>query len=156
MIITWVACSGRAADCGSLKTHDCALSYVERQDFPPAVRILQQILKQQPRDLKALNLLGIALTGSGNLSEANREFRKAVQVKPGFYPALKNLAVNEFNSNQMDKAKANFERVLEFKPNDDVSQLFLGEIAFSQAQCGPALEHYEKTRTRIVNNHHLI
>jgi len=72
-----------------------ALALVQQGKAAPAIELLEKILTQSPADLKALNLLGIALVGSGRRVEANQRFAKALQIDPGFVPALKNLAASE-------------------------------------------------------------
>src|SRR5947209_8164876 len=60
-----------------------------------AIPILERIVNANPADLKARNLLGIALLNAGRKTEASAAFRKALQTDSKFQPALKNLAVNE-------------------------------------------------------------
>src|SRR4051794_39510847 len=60
-----------------------------------AIPVLQRILAQSPSDLKARNLLGIALMNTGRKEEARIEFEKALTFDPRFRAALKNLAVDE-------------------------------------------------------------
>ena len=92
--------------------------------------ISRQQLAAAPRDLKALNLFGIALTGAGRKEEANSRFREALAIDPGFYPALKNLAINEYDSGRIDAARGHFEGVLKVAPADEIANLYLGEIHY--------------------------
>src|SRR5206468_12886042 len=66
-----------AADCGRTP-YDCALYHVGRREFSAAIGDLEPHLAAAPRDLKALNLLGIALTGAGRRDAANERFRRAL------------------------------------------------------------------------------
>jgi tetratricopeptide (TPR) repeat protein len=136
--------------------YQCALFYIGRQDFPNALQSLQRVLQREPRNLKALNLLGIALTASGEIEKANREYTKALKIDPHFCPALKNLAINELTLKRTADAKAHMEQVLRSIPNDEVINLFLGEIYFAEQQCGPALTHYNRSRVRIIGDPTLI
>src|SRR5713101_9362576 len=77
--------------------YDCALFYVEHQNFQAAIRSLTLQLQQSPRNLNALNLLGIALTASGHPEEGSARFKQALGIDPHFYPARKNLAINQFD-----------------------------------------------------------
>ena len=86
--------------------YDCALFHVGRQEFAEGIRYLEKQLAAAPRDLKALNLLGIALTGAGRKDEANRRFAEALALDPRFYPARKNLAINEYDSGRVEVAEA--------------------------------------------------
>jgi tetratricopeptide (TPR) repeat protein len=143
--------SVRALDCGQ-NAYDCALYYVSRKDFPQAISYLNETLNRFPTDLKARNLLGIALTGSGEIDKANREFKKALELNPRFYPALKNLATNELTLKRTADARVHFEQVLKLAPGDEVAHIMLAEIFFAANQCQTALGHYDKSYARIVSN----
>jgi len=108
--------------------------------------MLREILKESPGDIKAHNLLGIALTTIGKIEEANTHFLKAIELRPGFYPAMKNLAINEMKLNRMDEAKAHFTEALKFGPDDPVAHLALGEIHFQGKQYSEAALHYDQSR----------
>src|SRR6266480_3358152 len=75
--------------------YDCAASQVQRGELDQAIRALEELLTRTPVDVKTLNLLGIALTEAGRSDEGNARFREALRIDPSFYPALKNVAVNE-------------------------------------------------------------
>src|SRR5258707_2710719 len=116
-----------AADCG-LTPYDCAVSYIGRHNLPAAIQSLNQALQQSPRDLKSLNLLGIALTESGQVEAANSKFKEALAIDASFYPARKNLAINEFVQQRFPQAAADLNRVLQQMPTDEITHIYLGEI----------------------------
>ena len=118
-----------AADCGPTP-YDCALVHVGAHDFAAALRDLDAQLAATPRDLKALNLYGIALTGAGRRDAANERFRSALAIDPSFHPAMRNLGVNEFDAGRLDQAQAWFEKVAALVPADEVAHVYLGEIHF--------------------------
>ncbi|HEU0005922.1 MAG TPA: tetratricopeptide repeat protein, partial [Terriglobia bacterium] len=122
-----------------------AVALVQRQQFKPGITLLEKILDQSPNDLKAHNLMGIALTASGKVEEANAHFQKAISLNPRFYPALKNLALNEMKLKRLDEAKAHFVQVLQFDPKDPAVHLALGEIHFSSKQFKKAALHYDQS-----------
>jgi tetratricopeptide (TPR) repeat protein len=125
--------------------YDQALDYLQHQQIGSAITLLQQTLEATPTDIKAQNLMGIALTASGRLQEANPHFRRALEINPEFYPALKNLAVNELALKHVAEARVHFEEVLHFVPEDQVAHLSLGEIYFGQKLYVTAVEHYLKS-----------
>jgi tetratricopeptide (TPR) repeat protein len=139
------------ADCSS-SPYDCAVAQVQRREFAPAIRTLERLLGQTPRDLRVLNLLGIALTGAGKPQEANARFQEALAIDPLFAPALRNLAVNEFTLGRPAEARKHFERVLEQAPDDEIAHVHLGEILFDERQYAAALIHYDKGRSRVAQN----
>ena len=130
--------SSRLADCASTP-YDCAVAQVQRQEFAAAIRTLERLVARTPSDLKALNLLGIALTGAGKPDEANARFRAALAIDPRFAPALRNLAVNEFRTGRTDAARRHFEEVLRQSPDDEIAHLHLGEIHFQGKAATEAL-----------------
>jgi tetratricopeptide (TPR) repeat protein len=140
-----------AAECGPT-AYDCALFHVGRRDFGAAIQDLDRQLATAPRDLKALNLYGIALTGAGRRDDANARFREALALDPAFYPALKNLGVNEYDAGRYEDARAHFARALERAPADEIAHLYLAELDFRARKTAAALAHYEKTGTRYAQN----
>jgi len=143
--------SAVAAECGPT-AYDCALFHVGRRDFAAAIQDLDRQLAAAPRDLKALNLYGIALTGAGRRDAANARFREALALDPAFYPARKNLGVNEYDAGRLTEARAQFEQVLRVAPTDEIAHLYLGEIHFRAKRPREAVPHYEKSGTRFAQD----
>ncbi len=139
------------AECGPT-AYDCALFHVGRHEFGAAIRDLDRQLAATPRDLKALNLYGIALTGAGQRDAANERFRAAVALDPAFYPALKNLGVNEYDAGHDAEARTHFEQVLRLAPADEIAHLYLAEIDYRAKRGREAIAHYEKTGMRFAQD----
>jgi tetratricopeptide (TPR) repeat protein len=118
-----------------------AEAFVKQSQWDAGIEILQHILKAEPRNLKALNLLGIALTGKGDLVGANREFQRALRIQPRFYPALQNLAINELTLKDAAAAERHFNAALQLAPHDSVVHAYLGEIAYSRQDYENAATH---------------
>jgi tetratricopeptide (TPR) repeat protein len=126
-----------------------AEAFVRQGQWDPGIALLKQLLGNEPKNLKALNLLGIALTGKGDLPGADREFRHAVQIDPHFAPALKNLAINEYTQKSVAGAERHFSEALSVTPNDPVIHAYLGHIAYSRHQFSKAAAHLEKSGNLI-------
>jgi tetratricopeptide (TPR) repeat protein len=126
--------------------YEQALSLIKQRQIEQGIALLRKILEQSPDDLRAHNLLGIALTTSGKIEEANTHFQKAITLNPRFYPALKNLAINEMRLNRIAEAKAHLAQALQIEPNDPVVHLALGEIHFQGKQFREAADHYDRSR----------
>src|SRR5215475_4942470 len=93
LLCSLVACANsvRAQD----PDYQTAVSFVQQGQFEQAFPLLRRILDRSPNDLKARNLIGIALSAAGRREEANEHFKKVLALEPKFVPALKNLALNE-------------------------------------------------------------
>src|SRR5215470_17944740 len=94
LLSLFVSSSAWPADCGSTP-YNCALQAIGRHDLSAAIQSLNEVLRQDPKNLKALNLLGIALTESGHVHQANQRLKDALAIDQNFFPARKYLAVNE-------------------------------------------------------------
>jgi len=139
----------QAAECARTP-YECAMSDVEHQNFQDAIRFLNAALENSPHDLKSLNLLGIALIGAGRRDQASQAFKEALEVAPHFYPARKNLAINEFDRKRFAEAAEQFHRVLLDAPEDEVTHIYLGEISFQKSDFDGALKSYLKGKRRIA------
>ena len=152
LVVLFVATTclqGESSPCGAV-SYDCATFHVQHREFRKAITVLNQLLRQSPQDLKALNLLGIALTETSQLKAANNSFRQALAIDTHFFPARKNLAINLFNAKQTAESAAEFNQVLADSPGDEISHLYLGEINFQRKNTAAALGHFEKGRSHIA------
>jgi tetratricopeptide (TPR) repeat protein len=145
------ATAEQGSGCGPTP-YDCAMTYVQRGDFAQAIATLEPLVTAASDRLRTLNLLGIALTGAGRIDEADNRFREALRLDAAFYPARKNLAVNEFTRGRIDEAAREFERVLAAAPADEIAHVHLGEIAFQRRQPATAIGHYEQAGARVMQD----
>src|SRR5262245_63693670 len=125
--------------------YQTAISFVQQGQFDRAFPILQRILDRSPNDLKARNLMGIALSAAGRREEANEHFKKVLALEPKFVPALKNLAINELALGQTQDAKVHFEEALKSAPQDATCHWGLAEIAFAARDYKRAASSYEQS-----------
>jgi tetratricopeptide (TPR) repeat protein len=122
-----------------------AVSLVQAGQTDQALLLLQRILARSPNDLRARNLMGIALSSAGRREEANEQFKRILDLDPRFVPALKNLAVNELALGLTEPARLRFEEVLKLSPRDPAAHIGLAEIAFSSRRFETAIDHYQQS-----------
>lgn len=120
---------------------------IRQTHFDEAIAILRPLLASEPRNLKAMNLLGIALTQKGDLAGANREFSGALQLDPKFYPALENLAANEFTLKDYAASEKHFLEALKSVPEDPAVNSFLGKITFKRSDYARAARYLRKSES---------
>jgi Flp pilus assembly protein TadD len=125
-------------------TYDQAESLIRQGQLDEGIAILKPLLDFDPRNLKALNLFGIALTAKGDLAAANREFKAVLQIDPHFHPALQNLAVNEFMQKDLAASEKHFQQAAKSTPDDPTVNAFLGRIAFSRSDFALASHRLSK------------
>ncbi len=121
-----------------------AEALVRQGQWDSGITMLKQILAASPDNLKARNLLGIALTNKGDLAGANREYRQILKAAPKFYAALNNLAINELALKDVASAERHLNAALKLAPNDPVIHAYLGEIAFSREDYTNASSHLSR------------
>jgi tetratricopeptide (TPR) repeat protein len=138
---------GRAPDVSQDYAHAEAL--VRQGRWDEGMAILGPLLNTDPRNLKALNLMGLALTGKGQLRKANGEFQQALRIDSQFVPALKNLAINEFTLKDMRAAERHFLAASKLAPDDPVVHAYLGEIAYSRHDYREAVIHLPRAGTLL-------
>ena len=127
-----------------------AQAAVMHGDWDRAIVLTRQLLEASPRDLKTINLMGLALTGKGHTAEANQEFETALKINPNFYAARKNLAINQVHLRQVTEAEANMKIVLASTPNDPVANMYAAELAFARKDYGGARD---RKSTRLNSSH---
>jgi Flp pilus assembly protein TadD len=142
-ILIVAGCMGCFAQAPS--PYQIAASHVQQSRSDLAIPILQRLLAESPRDLRARNLLGIALLNAGRREEAAAQFRRTWELDATFYPALKNLALIEVAIGRTAEARVHFEQVLKLKPDDAASHLNLGEMEYANAKYASALAHYQQS-----------
>ncbi len=109
-----------------------AEALVRNHQWDEGLALVERLLKDEPRNTRELNLAGLALTGKGDIQQADAYFEKCLAVNPGFVPALKNLAINEYNQKHYTAAEKHLLAAQKETPGDPVVNLYLGEIAYAQ------------------------
>jgi tetratricopeptide (TPR) repeat protein len=109
-----------------------AEALVRNHQWDAGLALLLPMLKNDAKDLRVINLTALAFTGKGEVSQADDYFERALKIDPGFLPALKNLAINEFNTDKYSDAKRHLSLALKQAPDDPVINLYLGELAYKQ------------------------
>jgi tetratricopeptide (TPR) repeat protein len=120
--------------------YEQAAAQIQNGEAANAIGILGPRLQQAPQDLKALTLMGMALTAQNHREEGNRYFLQALQVNPAYAPAVRNLALNEVAAGRLDAAKGHFERLVELAPSDPGARLGLAQVCIDLGQSEKAFE----------------
>jgi tetratricopeptide (TPR) repeat protein len=121
-----------------------AEALVREGQLDRSIAMLKQLLEAEPQNLKALNLLGIALTGKGDLGAANAQFEHALRIDPHFVPVLKNLSINELSQKKLSDAQRHLTAALALAPEDPVIHGYLGKIAYASRDYRGAVAHLSK------------
>lgn len=151
-----------AAQTHSTPTEDPTSIYSQAEDlirnhrWDQGLALLKQLLKREPNDLKTLNLTGLAYTGKGDPKLADEYFERILKISPGFVPALKNLAINEFGMGQLKTAERHLELAAKQSPNDPVINLYLGQMAYQQGNFQRSAKSLTRAGDFLLRNPNIV
>ena len=123
-----------------------ALTFMQRGEPKRAIPIVEAMLKREPRNISALNLLGMARQAAGDRVGARAAYLSAVQVAPNFYTAHLNLARIDETDGQVARARARYMAILKVVPDHVDAMLELGRLEESAGRVGEAVRWLEKAR----------
>ena len=136
---------------------DLAMVLVETGDASGAKDLLLDVLKADPRDTRALVILGNHYAKTdGDRETAERFFRRAVEVNPEDATAHNSLGGMLFENGLNNEAIAEFDRALELKPDFPQprygkAMVFLGDGRLADARESLA-ELFSKADVTDVRN----
>jgi tetratricopeptide (TPR) repeat protein len=110
-----------------------------------AIAILEDAVAKAPTDLRARNLLGIALSGAGRHEAAIDQFRLVLQQDPRFVAAMKNIAIEELQLERDADARGHFANALAMAPDDPAVHYGMGQLEFRARQFDKAAAHFERS-----------
>jgi Flp pilus assembly protein TadD len=97
-------------------------------DLTSAEFELRRAIELAPSNPIYLADLGIILGMERKLAESNQYFEKALQFDPANISIRRDLAANQWQLGEMEKARGNLEKILKMKPRDGDSILLLGMV----------------------------
>ncbi|MEO6024112.1 MAG: XrtA/PEP-CTERM system TPR-repeat protein PrsT [Burkholderiales bacterium] len=123
-----------------------AMSYLNRREFDPALKALDSLEKKQPDNPLTYNFKGAAYVGKKDLVNARKNFERAVELNPTYFPATANLAQLDLQEKNPDAAKKRFEAVLAKDKTSVQAMLALASLAMVNKQSKEALDWIHRAR----------
>lgn len=123
----------------------CFLGVARRKtgDKPGAFAEFQTALALDPANVMAMNGLGNDMLEREQFAEAIRYYRLAVQTRPAFTKALKNLAYTLSLTDDTDGARAAFEELLRLQPDSVEARMDFGLFLLSIGDYAHGWREYE-------------
>jgi tetratricopeptide (TPR) repeat protein len=122
--------------------YSLAIQLVQQQHWAEALDHIQNLRKQYPGNPKVGNLEGLALLGSGDSNRAAMAFQQVLVTRPDFLPALKNLAVLEWQTKK-PLAVQHTEQALKIEPKDPVLNSYAALTDLKGKNVAAANQHLE-------------
>lgn len=119
------------------------MALLQHGRFAEAIPIYQAILRHEPKNIGALNLLGVSLMQAGRLEDAAGAIKRALAADPDQGPAHYNLGTILHSLGRYEEAVSHFEQVIRLDPNDAQAQNNLGAALKASGRREEALGAYQ-------------
>lgn len=104
---------------------DFALS---KGDIDSAIRYFALAWKVQPDSAVAATDLGVALYSASHIQDAEVQFKKVLAMDPTYTDARYNLASTQAENGEWEAAAANYNQVIQERPDNDKARVHLGQV----------------------------
>jgi tetratricopeptide (TPR) repeat protein len=115
----------------------------DKQDWQGAIAECREVLRYEPENVEALNLLGTGLFTTGQTSEAIQILTGAVRLAPTLAKAHFNLALALEKNDQLDEAAKEFNAAIAAKPNYPEAVSGYGKLLVRQGKTVEAQREFE-------------
>jgi len=95
--------------------------------YASAFEMWSDVVAKRPNNPRAHDSLGIAWEALGRLDEAEREYREAIRIDPGYVNAYNNLGSVLSKRGSLDEAIAQYRAALRVAPRHLVARINLGD-----------------------------
>jgi tetratricopeptide (TPR) repeat protein len=103
---------------------------------------LKKVVATYPKDPRTHMFLGNFLNGQQDFAGAAEHFTHATQLNPQYAAAYNSLGYAYRSLDDLDKAKAAFEKYVELLPNEANPQDSYAELLMEMGNYGESIEHY--------------
>ncbi len=111
-----------------------------------AVRLLTEAIHREPGSLVAHFQLGVVHRTTGELQQAEQEFQKTLELRPGYDLALRRLAEVYIAGRRYGEAESAYKKVLAQSPDDYMVHFSLGGLYVTLDRWGEALAAFRKAQ----------
>jgi len=119
--------------------------------FTEALGQIEPMLKTQPRDPRLWTARGLALRGLSRTRDSIQSFDRALDLEPGFVPALQAAAETAYQARDT-RAAGYLDRILRVQPANETAHAMAAVLAFEAKDCTRAVAHFERSRAQAEAN----
>jgi tetratricopeptide (TPR) repeat protein/tRNA A-37 threonylcarbamoyl transferase component Bud32 len=137
----------RAAQRGSGREVKMAQAMIRKAtgDTEAAIRLFRQLLRQEPGNMEAWQLLSQALVSAKRPDEAEKTLREAIGQRPGYWPLHNTLGVLCMDRQEYEKAEQAFASAAALAPEVAVIASNRGALYFRMSRWPEAALSFEKS-----------
>jgi tetratricopeptide (TPR) repeat protein len=138
------------AQAGSQPDKQFIISELRAGKYSDARSMLEQAIKQSPRDAGLWTLNGFALSHLGKPKEALASYNRAIEISSNYLPALEGAAQIEYQASDQHAVPI-LRRILAIHPEDETSHAMLASLAFEQGDCETAWKEFQHCQHMIAS-----
>ena len=138
-----------AAPAVMLAEAESGLELIQAGRVDEALMHYEARLKENPDDVKSLNMVGSILCMKDDPEASLPFFQRALARSPDFVAARKNLAIAEFELGRYEAAEVNLTQLVAVPDASDLANLFLGMIASETGRHERAVRLLDDTGTLV-------
>jgi tetratricopeptide (TPR) repeat protein len=127
-----------------------AATLIRDHRLTEAEQQLNSILRAEPNEAAALNLLGTIRAQQGKLDEAEHVLTRAAKIDPTFVPVHMNLAFLYVLKNVPEKTILELQEVVKLEPNNVEANYKLGRLLLSRGRVDDSIAVVEKAKSSSV------
>lgn len=120
------------------------LTFQRNNDYQSEVMIWQDTVAKSPRNVRAHNELGLALTKHERRDEAIAEYQKALKFDPNYVYAHINLGNELPKCGRIDEAVYHFQQALRIRPGSARVHRSLGNVLVDSGRIDDGINHLRK------------
>ena len=121
---------------------DRARTAAANNKLAEANQLLEQIVANDPKDFVTWTEIGTLFFKEDKLSEAEKAYLTALELKPDFLLARINLGKLQINQKNYEAAIATLSKAIELEPKSAEAQQFLGEAYLQNKKGSKAVVHF--------------
>jgi len=118
--------------------------HYQESDLDKALKLVEEVLKENPEDVRAHALKGDMLAVRRDFAGAIGEYRAVLHAQPQNLPVSLNLARAHFANNEEGLAEDTYKKILEINPKQKQARFGLAELYRRKGQIEPARKQLEK------------
>lgn len=126
---------------------DQVLGHIRRKEFAQALEAARALSRAHPKNPAGFNLQGATYLGMNDLASARKAFEKALQIRPGYVPALMNLAEIDIKQKDLAGARNRYRSVLSQNPKSVPAMLAMAKVEFLDDRSEEGLRWLERVKT---------
>jgi tetratricopeptide (TPR) repeat protein len=124
--------------------YNAGLALLDAKRFEEARVSLDRAVSLKPDEANAVDAMGRACDGTGEVSAAVASFKRAIEINPEMFESYNNLGTVYFKNKDYALAEANFAAALRLRPETSASRYNLGLCYARQGRYSDATRELER------------